>query len=116
MEDRLSSGLLDVPFVAGWSGAVGEVASCVLSFGDFLRGLPRLLAAPPGAGLGRHGPVRRDDGFGLRGGDGAAVGVADDIRGAAAHDGPGSFGEVGGGDAEGAEVVFAALGHLLVVD
>lgn len=38
-----------------------------------------------------------------------AVGIADDVAGSAAHDGPGAFGEVGGDDAEGAEVVFAAL-------
>jgi hypothetical protein len=47
---------------------------------------------------------------------GRPFGVADDVGHAAVHHGPGSFGEVGRDDAEGAEVVFAALDHLHVVD
>jgi len=38
------------------------------------------------------------------------------IRGAAAQDGPGPFGEVPGDDAAGLEVIGAAFGHLGVVD
>src|SRR3974390_731676 len=116
MEDRLSRAWLDGLVAPGWSGAAGGGASCVLSCEDFLRGLPRLLAAPPGADLGWHGPVFGDDRLGCRGGDGPAVGVADDVGGAAAHHGPGPLGEAGGDDAERAEMVLAALGHLLVVD
>ena len=63
-----------------------------------LGGLPHLLAAAPGADLGWDGPVFGDDGFGLVVFDGAAVCVADDVRGAAGHDRPESFGEVGGHD------------------
>jgi hypothetical protein len=88
----------------------------VLSLEDFLGGLPRFPAAPPGADLRWHGPALGDDRVGLVWGDGLAVGVADDVGGAAAHDGPGPFGEVGGDDADGTEVVFAAFGHLLAVD
>src|SRR5260221_2152116 len=99
MEDRLSRAWLDGPLAPGWSGAAGEVASCVLSFEDFLGGLPCLFAAPAGADLRWHGPAPGDDRFGLRGGDGVAVGVADDVGLAAAHNGPGPFGEVIGDDA-----------------
>src|SRR6266516_848027 len=116
MDDRLSSGLLDGAFALKWGGAAGEAAPCVLSLEDFLGGLPRLLAAPAGADLREHGPALGDDRFGLLGGDGPAVGVADDVGSAAAHDGPGALGEAGRGHAECAEVIFAALGHLLVVD
>src|SRR5215468_454454 len=116
MGDRLSRVRLDGLSVTGWSGAAGEAAPCALSLEDFVGGLPRFLAAAAGADLGWHGPALGDDRAGLLGGDGAAVGVADDIRGAAAHDGPGPLGEAGGGDAERAEVVFAAFGHLQVVD
>src|SRR5262249_32191632 len=116
MEDRLSRDRLDGPSVAGWSGVAGEAAPCALSFEDFLGGLPRLLAAPPGADLGGHGPVFGDDRLSLVWGDGLAVGVADGVGRAAAHDGPGPLGEAGGGDAQRAEVVFAAFGHLQVVD
>src|ERR1700683_4644810 len=116
MEDRLSRTWLDELLVSGGGGGAGEVAAFVLSFGDFVRVLPRLLAASPGADLGWHGPAAGDDRFGLGRGERVAVGVADDVRGAAPHDGPGPFGEAGGGYAQGAEVVFAAFGHLLVVD
>jgi hypothetical protein len=115
MEDRLSRVSLDGFLTAGWSGGLGEAAPCVLSFEDFLGGLP-LLAAPPGADLGWDGPALGDDLLGLLRGERAAVGVADEVGLAAAHDGPGSFGEGGGDDAGGAEVVFAAFGHLLVVE
>ena len=81
-----------------------------------LGGLPHLLAAAPGADLGRHGPVFGDDCFGLVVLDGAAVGVADDVGGGAGHDGPEPLGEVGGHDAQGAEVVLAAFDDLDVVD
>src|SRR6202050_2673567 len=111
MEDRLSRTWLDELLVSGGGGGAGEVASFVLSFGDFVRVLPRLLAASPGADLGWHGPAVGDDRFGLGRGERVAVGVADDVRGAAPHDGPGPFGEAGGGYAQGAEVVFAAFGH-----
>src|SRR4029450_7118959 len=57
-----------------------------------------------------------EDGLGLGGGDRGAVGVAEHIGQAAVHDPPGSFGQVGGDHAQGAEVVFAALDHLGVVD
>ena len=100
----------------GVEWGAGEVASCVLSCGDFVGGLPRLLAAPPGADLGWHGPVLGDDRLGLGRGDRPAVGVADDVGGAAAHDGPGPLGQAGRDDAQRAEMVLAALGHLLVVD
>src|SRR5579875_2152692 len=110
---RLSSASLDGGLKAGWSGVLGEVAPRVLSLEDFLGGLPLLLAAPAGADLGWHGPVLGDDRLGLLDGEGAAVGVADDVGGAAAHDGPGPFGEAGGDHAQRAEVVLAALGHLL---
>lgn len=73
-------------------------------------------AAPAAADIGWHGPVLGDDGGGLVGGDRRAVGIADDVGGAAVHDGPRPFGEVGGDDTEGAEVVLAALDHLDVVD
>src|ERR1700684_2573627 len=116
MEDRLSRTWLDELLVSGGGGGAGGVASFVLSFGDFVRVLPRLLAASPGADLGWHGPAVGDDRFGLGRGERVAVGVADDVRGAAPHDGPGPFGEAGGGYAQGAEGVFAAFGHLLVVD
>src|SRR5689334_22853246 len=115
MEDPLSRAWLDGPLVTGWSGMQGEAAPCALPFGGFLGGLPRLLGAPPGADLGWHGPALGDDRLGLGRGDGPAVGVADDIGGAAAHDGPGPLGGAGGDDAQRARVVFAALGHLLVV-
>ena len=82
---------------------------------DLLRGLP-LLAAPPLADLFGHGPVVGDDGLGLGGGDRGAVGIAEDIGRAAVHDGPGALGQVGGDHADRAEVVFAALDHLGVVD
>ena len=48
--------------------------------------------------------------------DGSAVGVADDVGHAAVHHGPEPFGEVGGDDAERAEVVLASFDHLQVVD
>jgi hypothetical protein len=57
-----------------------------------------------------------DDLFGLVRGDRGAVGVADDVRHAAVHDGPEPFGEAGSHDAAGLEVLGAAFGHLLVVD
>jgi hypothetical protein len=57
-----------------------------------------------------------DRGSGLVGGDGAAVGVGDDVGHAATHDHPGALGEVGGDDAEGAEVAFASFDHLHPVD
>jgi len=82
---------------------------------DLLRGLP-LLGASPLADLFGHGPVVGDDGLGLLGGDGGAVGVAEDIGRASVHDGPGPLGQVGGDHAGRAEVVFAALDHLGVVD
>src|SRR5690242_10285408 len=116
MEDGLSRDQLDGWSVAGWSGAAGEAAPCALSFEDFLGGLPRFFAAAAGADLRWHGPVLGDDRVGLLGGYGAAVGVADEVGRAAAHDGPGPLGEAGGDDADGAEVVFAAFGHLLIVD
>src|SRR5215467_12070759 len=84
MEDRLSRDRVDGASARRWGGGAGEAARCVLSFGDFLGGLPRLLAAPAGADLGGHGPALGDDRGGLRGGDGAAVGIADDVGGAAA--------------------------------
>src|SRR6266516_7942628 len=116
MEDCLSRGQLDGPPVTGWSGAAGEAAPFALSFEDFLGGLPRLFAAPAGADLGGHGPAPGDDCLGLVRGDGLAVGVADDVGRAAAHDGPGPLSEAGGDHAERAEVVFAAFGNLQVVD
>src|SRR5882757_10233587 len=115
MEDRVSRLCLDGFLVAGWSVVLGEAAPCVLSFEDFLGDLPRLLAAPPGADLGWDGPVSGDDLLRFGWGDRAAVGVADGVGLAAAHDGPGPFGEGSGDDAERAEVVFAAFGHLQVV-
>src|SRR5215472_5425718 len=99
MEDRLSRDRLDGPSAGRWSGGTGEAASCVLSFEDFLGGLPRLLAAPAGADFGGHGPALGDDRLGLVRGDGLAVGIADDVGSAAAHGGPGPLGEVGGDDA-----------------
>lgn len=72
--------------------------------------------AAPCAGFGCDGPVGGDDVFGLGGGDRAAVGVTDHVGHLAAHHGPGAFGEVGSNYAEGAEVVFATLDHLHVVD
>src|SRR3546814_585874 len=81
-----------------------------------LGGLPRLLAAASGSDFGGDGPVLGDDRFGFGGGDGAAVGVADDVGHAAVHDRPGTLGEVRSDDAEGAEVVLAALDHLHVVE
>ena len=92
---------------------LGEAAPCALPSGDFV-GLPRLLATPPGADFRWRGPALGDDRLGLGRGDRLAVGVADDIGGAAAHDSPGPLGQAGGEDAQRAEVVFAALGHLLV--
>src|SRR5215475_13210212 len=99
MDDRLSSDLFDEPVRAGveWCRGGGRPVCTVL--GGLLGGLPRLLAAAPGPDLGWHCPAFGDDRLGLRGSDGMAVGVADGIRGAAAHDGPGPFGEAGGDDA-----------------
>src|ERR1700690_3614325 len=116
MEDRLSRVCLDGFLAAGWSGVLGEAAPGVLPFAGFLGGLPRLLAAPACTDLGWDGPASGDDLLRFGWGDGAAVGVAEGIGLAAAHDGPGSFGEAGGHDAGGTEVVFAAFGHLLVVE
>jgi hypothetical protein len=82
---------------------------------DLLRGLP-LLAAPASADWFGHGPVLGDDGLGLGTGDRGAVGVAEDVRRAPVHDYPGAFGQVGGDHADRAEVVFATLDHLGVVD
>jgi hypothetical protein len=55
--------------------------------------------------VGGNGPVFGDDVGRFGGGDWLAVGVADDVGHPAVHHGPGSFGEVRGDDAEGAEVV-----------
>ena len=112
MEDRLSSGpslggLLTVPVVLVDDAVLGKVAPCMPPGSGGLGGLPLLLAAAAGSDLGGDGPVLGDDGFGLGGVDRAAVGVADDVGHAAVHDSPGPFGEVGGHDAEGAEVVLA---------
>ena len=54
------------------------------------------LAAPAGGGLRGHGPALGSDRLGLVRGDRLAVGVADDVRGAAPHDGPGPLGGAGG--------------------
>src|SRR6266536_2292216 len=86
---------------------------------DLVRGLPRLggfLRPAAGADLGGHGVALGDDRFGLGWGDRGGVGVADDVGHAAAEHRPGAVGEVGGGDADRAEVVLAAFDHLGVVD
>jgi hypothetical protein len=82
---------------------------------DLLRGLP-LPVASLLADLFGHGPVLGDDLLGLGGGDRRAVGVADHIWHVPVHDHPGPLGQVRGDHAHRAEVVFAALDHLQVVE
>src|SRR4029453_2398909 len=124
MEDGVSSsclGWLDVPWAPSKTGRRGggspRCASSALymSGEDLLRGLP-LPAAPTPADLFGHRPALGDDGLGLLGSDGGAVGVADDIGHAAVEDRPGALGQVGGDHADRAVVVFAALDHLEVVE
>src|SRR5664280_2264167 len=92
---------------------------------DLLRGLPRrpvpsagggLAAASAGPHLERHRPALDDDPLGGGRVDRSAVGVADDVGHAADQDGMQPFGQVGGDDAAGLEVLGAALDHLGVVD
>src|SRR5512133_1416354 len=124
MEAWVSSGWQGLLDWAGWPAKTGgrrggsprrAVSAMHMSLKDLLRGLP-LPAAPPTADLFGDGPLLGDDGLGLGGGDGDTVGVADDVGGAAVHDRPGAFGQVGGDHAQCAEVVFAALDHLGPVD
>src|SRR5215217_7013619 len=118
---RLRLGRLDGAGLVAKSGRGGggsprcALSAMPMSGEDLVRDLP-LLAAPASADLFRHGPVLGDDGLGLGGGDRGAVGVAEDIGRAPVHDGPGALGQVGGDYADRAEVVFAALDHLGVVD
>src|SRR5918994_1043484 len=83
------------------------LSACDMSCEDLLRGLP-LPAASPAADLLWHRPTLGDDGLGLLGGDGRAVGVAEHIWQAAVHDPPGALGQVGGDHADRAEVILAA--------
>lgn len=77
--------------------------------------------SPPSCCAGGREPRRArstvgDDHLGLVGFDGAAVGVADGVGHATGHDGPEPLGEVGGHDAQRAEVVLAALDHRTWLD
>src|SRR6266516_835330 len=124
MEVGLSSGYLGELDVGGLSAKTGwwggsprcALSAMHMSLMDLVRGLPRFLAASSAADLLGHGPVLGDDLFGLGGGDRGVVGVADDVGQGAVEDRPGPFGQVGGDHADRAEVVFAALDHLEVVD
>jgi hypothetical protein len=82
-----------------------------------LRGPPCLfLGAAAAAYGGWHGELLIDERARFGGGDGAILQVADRVGLAAGEGEPGPFGEAGRDDAEGFEVVGAALGHLCVVD
>src|SRR5215467_3433722 len=89
-----------------------------MSCEDLVRGLPRLCFSGPAAcsDVVGNGPLLGDDRLGLGGCDRGSVGVGDVVGHAPVQHGPGPFGQPGGHDAEGLEVVGAAVDQLRVVD